>query len=411
MGTDDEPMNLLFVDITPTHGVANMDLTATLIELMRSGCHCNLCALKSALFRERLEGSPVQMHMINDLDWSNMWVRGEGINRDMPVRGFNWFYRRVLFSRFVRQITELAEQLLEEVRPALIHTNSFDFRLTPMIDAARRLGIPLVYSIRSYRRLVSTERNLLQTASLILPITQDVRDDLIGQAPKLEARTQVWHNGIPFEGTPARDHRAAVRAEYQIPEDHTVVSIVGRIAPYRGTEHYVDAMIPVLKERPDVTGVIMGRIGYRERNLLSALISKSERALGRGRLHFILDRKWEDAFVAASDILVHANIYSDPKQGLVEAISRDVLLALRYGVTVVTTDAGHAGTIIRDGKTGLVVPTEDTEAIRQAVTRLVGDPQTARALGESGRRYAHAEHNSATRATELLELYRTHVLS
>jgi glycosyltransferase involved in cell wall biosynthesis len=62
--------------------------------------------------------------------------------------------------------------------------------------------------------------------------------------------------------------------------------------------------------------------------------------------------------------------------------------ALHRGVPVVATDAvgAVAGGLIRDGRNGRVVPASNPPALARALTGLAVDPETARALGDAGRR-------------------------
>lgn len=59
--------------------------------------------------------------------------------------------------------------------------------------------------------------------------------------------------------------------------------------------------------------------------------------------------------------------------------------AMAAGSAVVATRVGGCGEILRDGETGLLVPSEDPEAMAQACLRLLGDPALALRLGTAAR--------------------------
>lgn len=59
--------------------------------------------------------------------------------------------------------------------------------------------------------------------------------------------------------------------------------------------------------------------------------------------------------------------------------------ALAAGSAVVATRAGGCAEILRDGETGLLVPSEDAAAMAEACLRLLADPALALRLGQSAR--------------------------
>jgi glycosyltransferase involved in cell wall biosynthesis len=62
--------------------------------------------------------------------------------------------------------------------------------------------------------------------------------------------------------------------------------------------------------------------------------------------------------------------------------------------------------MVRDGKTGLVVPPEDVDALAAAIERLCRDPALRMRLGEQGRLWVETERNWAQNAQLYIELYR-----
>jgi glycosyltransferase involved in cell wall biosynthesis len=62
--------------------------------------------------------------------------------------------------------------------------------------------------------------------------------------------------------------------------------------------------------------------------------------------------------------------------------------------------------MVRDGKTGLVVPPEDVDALAAAIERLCRDPALRMRLAEQGRRWVETERNWAQNAQLYREMYR-----
>jgi glycosyltransferase involved in cell wall biosynthesis len=81
------------------------------------------------------------------------------------------------------------------------------------------------------------------------------------------------------------------------------------------------------------------------------------------------------------------------------------LEAMAHGRPVVATGVGGLRDLVVDGETGLVVPRRDPGALREALGRLLADPDLRRRLGAAGRERAR-EHFSWERVTDMtLEAY------
>lgn len=74
--------------------------------------------------------------------------------------------------------------------------------------------------------------------------------------------------------------------------------------------------------------------------------------------------------------------------------------ALACGVPAVVSDFKGMADIVREGRCGLVIPTNDAEALASAVAELAADPERSRSLGKAGASLIAANHSWATRADE-----------
>lgn len=62
--------------------------------------------------------------------------------------------------------------------------------------------------------------------------------------------------------------------------------------------------------------------------------------------------------------------------------------------------------MVRPGQTGLLAPVGDTEALRAAIRRLLGDEEALARMGRQARAIAEAEYASAVQVGQYLALYR-----
>jgi glycosyltransferase involved in cell wall biosynthesis len=83
-----------------------------------------------------------------------------------------------------------------------------------------------------------------------------------------------------------------------------------------------------------------------------------------------------------------------------------LLEAWAMGRPVVATDRLIVRDYVEDGRTGLVVPAEDPAALREAIERVLGDPELAARLGAAGREQVEREHTTRRFAERLAPVVR-----
>ena len=71
-----------------------------------------------------------------------------------------------------------------------------------------------------------------------------------------------------------------------------------------------------------------------------------------------------------------------------EGLPNSVLEAAAAGVAIVATAAGGTVEIVEDGRTGVLVPVGDDEALRAGLLRLATDPDLRGRLGSAARLHA-----------------------
>lgn len=144
------------------------------------------------------------------------------------------------------------------------------------------------------------------------------------------------------------------------------IVIVGRLTPLKGHTFFLQAMAKVIRTIPYAKIWIVGdappqKASYKQE--LELLV----RRLGIGsHVEFLGNRRDIPEILVKSDILVLSTVTQ-------EAFGRVILEAQASGVPVVATNVGGVIDIIDDGKTGLLVPPKDTDAMANAVIRLHND--------------------------------------
>ena len=94
------------------------------------------------------------------------------------------------------------------------------------------------------------------------------------------------------------------------------------------------------------------------------------------RVSFLGDRLDVETLLAKSQIFVLTTHY--------EGLPVSILEAMRAGLPVIATNVNGIPEQVVDGVTGLLVPHEDVNALVQALTTLINDPDMRRRMGEEG---------------------------
>ena len=116
--------------------------------------------------------------------------------------------------------------------------------------------------------------------------------------------------------------------------------------------------------------------------------------ISHNELPRILDE--HDIFVAPC--VVHAS-------GRRDGIPNTVIEALAYGLPVISTTVNALPEVVRHQDTGLAIPPGDSEALAEAVLRLVGHPEEARRMGRNGALLARDMFDPHTNNLRLAELF------
>ena len=204
-----------------------------------------------------------------------------------------------------------------------------------------------------------------------------------------DAKVRVIPYGIVLERfalTPAVADRAlALRTTWG---GKPVVLAVGRLVGYKGFDVLLRAVAGLA-----VTTVIVGA-GPEEQRL---------RALAPPGVVFA--GRVADAELAA---YYHAcDAFCLPSLTIAEAFGVVLLEAMACGKPLVTTALRTGVTAVnRDGVTGLVVPTGDAAALREALRALTGDAARRQAMGAAGRRAVEEDYTATRMADRYLTLYR-----
>lgn len=261
--------------------------------------------------------------------------------------------------------------------------------------AMRRSSIALISTCHNWlddTRLVTTygilDRWILRRYAAVIAVSEEVKKRLIvsGISPH---KISLIRNGIdlrPFEAA-----HPSLREHAHTPSD-LLVGWIGRLSPEKGPDLFVRAASRVHAQLPLVRFLLVGEGPGREE--IERLIAE----LGLVEVVDLAGRRSDMPAVYASfDLMVS----SSRREGLPMA----VLEGMATGLPWVATSVGDVPTIIQDGRTGLVVPSEDVNGMAEATTRLLQNREERAQMGAAARALVEREYSSERMTAEYLGVY------
>lgn len=284
-------------------------------------------------------------------------------------------------------------RLIRSTRPDIVHLHSRIGADVMGAIAARMAGIPIVHS----RRQDNPERPWMvglkyRLHDRVVAISEGIGRVLLAEGLP-PAKLRVVRSAVdPLPFRQARDE-PWFRAEFGLPEGSLAIGVVAQLIARKGHRFLLDAMPELLRRFPNLHLIFFGK-GPVESGLREAI-----RVLGLGeRVRLAGFRDDLPRILPCLNLLVHP--------ALMEGLGVSLLQAAGAGVPIVASRVGGIPEAVRDGVSGLLVPPGDAGALIEAITKVLGDPDLARRMGEAGRERVDLEFSVDGMVEGNLRVYR-----
>ncbi|PWE32222.1 glycosyl transferase family 1 [Maritimibacter sp. 55A14] len=250
----------------------------------------------------------------------------------------------------------------------------------------------LLFTSASQRRHTGLTKWLIRRMDAIVATSRKT-------AQYLERDAQVIRHGIDTDTFHPAPDRAALKAELGLPAG-PLVGCFGRIRAQKGTDVFIEAMIEVLRNRPDAGGVILGRATEKHQGFERELRDKVAAAGLAGRLRFCGEvpvheiARWYQAL----------DLFVAPQRW--EGFGLTPLEAMACGVPVVATRVGAFEELIAEGETGHLIAPGDAEGMARAIAGLLDDPAALARQSAAARRHVEQNFRIEGEAAALTAIYR-----
>lgn len=245
-----------------------------------------------------------------------------------------------------------------------------------------RIAAPLILTFHTVLSRPDTDqrrvmRHLVSRASRIMVMSHHSRDLVISEYGAAPASVHVIPHGAPDRPF-GREDLFKARLGH---EGRPVLMTFGLLGRGKGLEHVIRALPGIVARYPRAIYRIVGAThpnlvaqeGERYREELQELACK----LGvDGHI------EWDNRFLDTDELLDQleaCDIFLTPYPNLQQSTSGALSYAVALGKAVIATPYLHAKELLADGA-GLLVQPDSPEEIRGAITALLDDPQTLRAV-------------------------------
>jgi D-inositol-3-phosphate glycosyltransferase len=309
--------------------------------------------------------------------------------------------------RAAKWIVALWKTMKDAVRHGvkIVHFHFFGTGLLDRIGIwfARQRRLKVVATIHDVESFHKKSRraalaSLLSSLDGIVVHNTISRDEVSSFMDKKPAALAVIPHGnyIDYVGRPLS--RQDARERLGLPPKTPVFLFFGQIKKVKGLEIALRALALVRLSLPDAMLLIAGKIWKDDPSSYREVIHEC-RLEGNVLWHDgYVPQDRVDLYYYACDavVLPYRRIYQ----------SGVLLMALSYGIPVVASDLPGMSEIIKHDWNGYLFDAGDHEALAEALTRIIGQPQAARRIGEQGREYVRTHHDWDLIGKKTAEFYR-----
>lgn len=220
--------------------------------------------------------------------------------------------------------------------------------------------------------------------------SQMVKDEIQQYFGLDAAKLHVIYSGVDTEEFHPRlqeQHRAALRAQYHIPDDAPLFLFVGSGFDRKGLPTLMHAMAAL----PETAHLMV--VG-KDKKLKAFKARAAAMGLSQ-RIHFTGSQKDVKPYYSAADVFVLPTLY-DPFPNV-------ALEAMACGLPVITSFKSGAAELIRNGENGFVCDALDSEALITHMRQLLST-ETRNLLGQNARDTVEP-FDMARMGNQLLDLY------
>ncbi len=262
----------------------------------------------------------------------------------------------------------------KENKIEVIHTQT---RITQVLGAmlSRFMNVAHVSTAHGFFKVRLFRRLLPCWGDAVIAISRQVENHLVGDFHVQKDKIFWVTHGISCDiKLLSQEEKEAKRKELGFSLD-PLAGIIARLSEVKGQDILISAMRKVVDKKKDAKLLIVGQGKTEE--YLKSLVEK-------------LDLKDNILFLPVVDrseeILSLLDIFVMPSRQ--EGLGLSVMEAQAQGLPVIASNVGGIPTLIEDGRTGILVPPENADALAEELLCLFENLEKAKEIGQKAKIFA-----------------------
>lgn len=301
------------------------------------------------------------------------------------------------------------KRIIEIEKPDIVHTHAFKAGLLGR-RAAAKMKVPIIvhtyhgHVFHSYFNNWKTsvikglERALAKRSTAIVTISEIQKKEIVTDHRITSSeKAHVIPLGFDLEKfrTDKEARRKITRKEFNLEEDEVAIAIIGRLAPIKDHDFFLDVIEKMaLDPQTKFKVFIVGDGSERER--IASRVKEINNQFGEiiFLTSWILDIA---SFNQGMDIVCLTSKNEGTPVSLIEAQAG--------GLPVVTTDVGGIRDVVQDGVTGFVTARGDIETYAQKLRLLVNEDKMRKDFGKKGEAFIFGKFHYSRLIDDMRALY------
>lgn len=218
--------------------------------------------------------------------------------------------------------------------------------------------------VRRWHSFLGMQKKVVKKLNHIVTVSEQSRTDISQAFDRAERDISLIYNGIDTDTFAPRDNISA--------KPFRVMTTASADQPLKGLKYLLDAIAGLKPQYPQLELLVVGKLkegGQTEKQLKSLKLSDSVKFVSG-----ISTEKLVDYYNQAS-VVVSPSLY--------EGFGLPAGEAMACGCAVISSDGGALPEVVGDA--GIVVPKGNSQALQQALEKVLTDDVHRQSLGEKGR--------------------------
>lgn len=327
-------------------------------------------------------------------------IFGELFDDEAITREFDNFHRNPDLESLLDEIHSKKDIDVVYERYSLFNVAGLRFSKKNNIPHILEVNAPLISEAQKYRKLAfsdtaaAVEKTLFGNADHIIAVSGELKEYIKAGYP--DASITVIPNGVRF------DHFASGTSNRTSKDDDGIftVGFLGSLKPWHGVEILIDSFARLAKEDDESRLLIIGDNKKQDRGLVKRCRKKGieDRVTFTGAVEYDNIPAWlHKADVLTAPYPMIENFYFS---------SLKVFEYMASGKAIVASNIGQISSILKHGRTGILVRPGDIDSLTDALRKLKEDADLRARLGERAQVEARLKHTWNHRVIDILKIIR-----